>query len=308
VRLDAALDFYLQHLRVERALSQNTVMAYGRDLGKLLAFAESVTVSEIEAVDLGVISGWIREMSRAGLGPRSTARHLSSARGLCKFLMREGVLRTDPTELAARPRFGRKLPRALGEAEMVTLIEAPPPDTLRGLRDRAMLSLMYAAGLRVSELVSLTLGDVDRARGIVSALGKGQKRRLVPLGEVALDHLAAYLAAREADAAARVQRRSPGGKSHKVSQLLFPSPRGGKLTRQAFWKIVGRTARGAGIRGHVHPHQLRHSFATHLLSGGADLRSVQTLLGHANVATTEIYTHVSQDRVRQAYRKAHPRA
>jgi len=306
LRLDAALDFYLQHLRVERALSPNTVMAYGRDLGKLLAFAEASDVAEIEAIDLGVISGWIREMSRAGLGPRSTARHLSAARGLCKFLMREGVLRADPTALAARPRFGRKLPRALGESEMVTLIEAPPPDTLRGLRDRAMLSLMYAAGLRVSELVSLTLGDVDRARGIVSALGKGKKRRLVPLGEVALDHLSAYLAARDADATLKAERL--GGKNPKVSQILFPSPRGGKLTRQAFWKIVGRTARGAGIRGHVHPHQLRHSFATHLLSGGADLRSVQTLLGHANVATTEIYTHVSQERVRQAYRKAHPRA
>ncbi len=306
MRLDAALDFYLQHLRVERALSGNTVMAYGRDLGKLLAFAEASEVSEVEAIDLGVVSGWIREMSRAGLGPRSTARHLSSARGMCKFLMREGVLRADPTALAARPRFGRKLPRALGESEMVTLIEAPPPDTLRGLRDRAMLSLMYAAGLRVSELVALTLGDVDRARGIVSAFGKGKKRRLVPLGEVALDHLAAYLAAREADASAKAARL--GVRSAKVSQILFPSPRGGKLTRQAFWKIVGRTARGAGIRGHVHPHQLRHSFATHLLSGGADLRSVQTLLGHANVATTEIYTHVSQDRVQAVYRKAHPRA
>jgi integrase/recombinase XerD len=312
LRLDAALDFYLQHLRVERALSQNTVAAYGRDLGKLLAFAEASDVSEIEQLDLGVVSGWIREMSRAGLGPRSTARHLSSARGLCKFLMREGVLRADPTELAARPRFGRKLPRALGEDEMVTLIEAPPPDTLRGLRDRAMLSLMYAAGLRVSELVSLTLGDVDRARGIVSAFGKGKKRRLVPLGEVALDHLTAYLEARAADAAVKAAglggKAGRTGKGDKISQILFPSPRGGKLTRQAFWKIVGRTARGAGIRGHVHPHQLRHSFATHLLSGGADLRSVQTLLGHASVATTEIYTHVSQDRVRQAYRKAHPRA
>ena len=307
MRLDAALDFYLQHLRVERALSQNTVLAYGRDLGKLLTFAEAAGVSEIENVDLGVVSGWIREMSRAGLGPRSTARHLSAARGLCKFLMREGVLRADPTELVARPRFGRKLPRALGEGEMVTLIDAPPPHTLRGLRDRAMLSVMYAAGLRVSELVSLTLGDVDRARGIVSAFGKGKKRRLVPLGEVALDHLTAYLAAREADASARAAKRGVTGKA-AVSQILFPSPRGGKLTRQAFWKIVGRAGRGAGLRGHVHPHQLRHSFATHLLSGGADLRSVQTLLGHANVATTEIYTHVSQDRVRQAYRKAHPRA
>ncbi|MDF3071339.1 MAG: Site-specific recombinase XerD [Polyangiaceae bacterium] len=306
MKLDAALDFYLQHLRVERALSKNTVMAYGRDLGKLLAFADSQGVQEIEQVDLGVVSGWIREMSKSGLGPRSSARHLSSARGLCKFLMREGVLRADPTELAARPRFGRKLPRALGEQEMLTLIEAPSPDTLRGLRDRAMLSMMYAAGLRVSELTQLTVGDVDRARGVVSALGKGKKRRLVPLGEVALDHLTAYLAAREADFAARAAARGASAKT--ITSLLFPSPRGGKLTRQAFWKIVGRTARGAGIRGHVHPHQLRHSFATHLLSGGADLRSVQTLLGHANVATTEIYTHVSQDRVRQAYRKAHPRA
>jgi integrase/recombinase XerD len=306
VKLDAALDAYLQHLRVERALSPNTVMAYGRDLGKLLAHAEAQGATELEQLDLGLISSWIRELSRAGLGPRSSARHLSAARGLCKFLMREGVLRADPTQLAARPRFGRKLPRALGEAEMVTLIEAPPPDTLRGLRDRAMLSLMYAAGLRVSELISLTLGDVDRARGIVSALGKGKKRRLVPLGEVALDHLAAYLEARALDTFTKAERRGAGG--HEISQLLFPSPRGGKLTRQAFWKIVGRTARGAGLRGHVHPHQLRHSFATHLLSGGADLRSVQTLLGHANVATTEIYTHVSQDRVREAYRKAHPRA
>jgi integrase/recombinase XerD len=312
---DAALDFYLQHLRVERALSQNTVLAYGRDLGKLLQFLETSGVTEIAAVDLGVISGWIREMSKAGLGPRSTARHLSSARGLCKFLMREGVLRADPTELAARPRFGRKLPRALGEQEMVELIEAPSPDTLRGLRDRAMLSLMYAAGLRVSELVSLTVGDVDRARGIVSALGKGKKRRLVPLGEVALEHLTAYLEARELELSAQAERMGvkagKGAKAAKVGKLstvLFPSPRGGKLTRQAFWKIVGRTARGAGIRGHVHPHQLRHSFATHLLAGGADLRSVQTLLGHSNIATTEIYTHVSQDRVRQAYRKAHPRA
>jgi integrase/recombinase XerD len=281
-------------------------MAYGRDLGKLLAYAETENVSEIESIDLGVVAGWIREMSRAGLGPRSTARHLSAARGLCKFLMREGVLRADPTELAARPRFGRKLPRALGEAEMLTLIEAPPTDTLRGLRDRAMLSLMYAAGLRVSELVGLTLGDIDRARGIVSAFGKGRKRRLVPLGEVALEHLTAYLEAREAELLEKAARL--GARAVQASQVLFPSPRGGKLTRQAFWKIVGRTARGAGIRGHVHPHQLRHSFATHLLSGGADLRSVQTLLGHASVSTTEIYTHVSQDRVRQAYRKAHPRA
>ncbi len=312
MRLDAALDFYLQHLRVERALSKNTVDAYGRDLAKLLSYAEKESVSEVEQVDLGVISAWIREMSKGGLGPRSTARHLSAARGLCKFLMREGVLRADPTELQARPRFGRKLPRALGETEMLELIDAPNPESLRGLRDRAMLSMTYAAGLRVSELISLTPGDVDLARGVVSALGKGNKRRLVPLGEVALDHLTAYLEARVTAEQAAPTRSAKGrptkGSARNPPQYLFPSPRGGKLTRQAFWKIVGKTARGAGIRGHVHPHQLRHSFATHLLSGGADLRSVQTLLGHSNIATTEIYTHVSQDRVRAAYRKAHPRA
>ncbi|HYO93187.1 MAG TPA: tyrosine-type recombinase/integrase, partial [Polyangiaceae bacterium] len=176
--------------------------------------------------------------------------------------------------------------------------ETPDPSTLRGLRDRAMLSVTYAAGLRVSELVSLRLADVDLRRGIVAALGKGSKRRLVPLGEVALQHVEAYLAAR---AGADRKQKAP-------SALLFLSPRGGALTRQGFWKIVGQHARVAGLQGRVHPHQLRHSFATHLLSGGADLRSVQTLLGHANVVTTEIYTHVSRDHIRAAHRQSHPRA
>jgi integrase/recombinase XerD len=160
-----------------------------------------------------------------------------------------------------------------------------------------MLSVAYAAGLRVSELVGLTLGDIDLRRGLVSAHGKGGKRRLVPLGEVALEHLDVYLAARRAEES----EKAP-------SNVVFRSPRGGKLTRQGFWKIVGQYARGVGIRGNVHPHKLRHSFATHLLGGGADLRSVQTLLGHANIATTEIYTHVSRDHVRKAHRRSHPRA
>lgn len=302
VRLETALDVYLQHLRVERALSGHTVAAYGRDLAKLIAHADAAGVRRVAELDLGTLSAWMRALSSAGLSARSAARHISAARGLCKFLMREGVLRADPTELLARPKFGRRLPRSLGEDELLGLLEAPPPSTLRGLRDRAMLSLMYAAGLRVSELISLTIGDLDRARGVVSALGKGKKRRLVPVGEVALEHVERYLEARREQAA-----KTPG-KARRGSELLFPSPRGGKLTRQAFWKIVGKSARGAGIRGHVHPHQLRHSFATHLLSGGADLRSVQTLLGHANIVTTEIYTHVSQERMRAAYRKAHPRA
>ena len=293
MRLDASVDAFLDHLRVERALSPHTVAAYGRDLAKLVGFAEEQGVTRPEDVDLGLFSGWLSSLAHSGLGARSAARHLSSARGLMRFLLREGVLTADPTTQAARPRSGRKLPHTLAEHELVRLIEAPDASTMRGLRDRAMLSVAYAAGLRVSELVGLTLADVDFERGVLAVTGKGGKRRLVPMGEVALEHLEAYLAARDEE-----QERTA---------VLFPSPRGGRLTRQAFWKIVRRTARAAGIRGSVHPHKLRHSFATHLLAGGADLRSVQLLLGHSDVATTEIYTHVTRDHVRRAHQRSHPR-
>jgi len=303
VTLDGLLEAYLNHLRVERALSPRTLEAYGRDLNKLLGFAEESGIDRAEAVDLGTVSAWLGRLANDGLGARSAARHLSAVRGLMKFLLREGVLSADPTELSARPRFGRRLPRTLSEAEVLRLLEAPDISTIRGLRDRAMLSVTYAAGLRVSELVGLTAADVDLSRGIVSAFGKGGKRRLVPLGTVTLDHVEAYLNARAAPGAQAAPRlRKPG------PDVLFPSPRGGPLTRQGFWKIVGRYARGIGLRGRVYPHQLRHSFATHLLTGGADLRSVQTMLGHASVATTEIYTHVSGDHVRNAHRRSHPRA
>jgi integrase/recombinase XerD len=302
VTLDGIVEQYLSHLRVERALSPRTLDAYARDLNKLLAFAEQAGVERAQGLDLGTISGWLGSLAKSGLGARSSARHLSAARGLMKFLLRENILSKDPTELAARPRFGRRLPRTLSEAEVRTLIDAPDPATLRGLRDRAMLSVAYAAGLRVSELVGLRVSDLDLSRGLVAALGKGNKRRIVPLGDVALDRLGAYLTARAA------AKAKPRAALEKSSPLVFLSPRGGALTRQGFWKIVGRYARAMGIRGRVHPHQLRHSFATHLLAGGADLRSVQTMLGHSSVATTEIYTHVSRDQVKLAHRRSHPRA
>ena len=301
--LDGLVEAYLNHLRVERALSPRTLEAYGRDLNKLLAFAEESGIQRADAVDLGTVSAWLGRLANDGLGARSAARHLSAVRGLMKFLLREGVLSADPTELSARPRFGRRLPRTLSEAEVLRLLSAPDTSTLRGLRDRAMLSVAYAAGLRVSELVGLSAGDVDLSRGIVSAFGKGGKRRLVPLGNITLDHLQAYLNARAEWSAKTPERARKAG-----PDVLFLSPRGGPLTRQGFWKIVGRYARGIGLRGPVYPHKLRHSFATHLLTGGADLRSVQTMLGHASVTTTEIYTHVSGDHVRNAYRRSHPRA
>jgi integrase/recombinase XerD len=297
VTFDGWIEVYLGHLRVERGLSEHSVAAYARDLAKLAAFCEKTGVSSPVELDLGVVSGWLGSLSKAGLSAKSAARHLSSLRGFLRFLQKEGALSSDPSALAARPRATRRLPHALAEQDVLRLLETPDVTTLRGLRDRAMLSLAYAAGLRVSELVNLGLGDVDFSRGVVAAFGKGGKRRLVPLGEVTLNHLSEYL-----------RRRSEAPSAEQQGAILFRSPRGGALTRQGFWKIVRRYSVVAGISGGAHPHQLRHSFATHLLAGGADLRSVQTMLGHADVATTEIYTHVTRDHVRRAHRRSHPRA
>ena len=299
MRLDACVDNYLDHLRVERGLSPNTVAAYGRDLTKWVTYCDGADAPRIEDVDLGVVSGWLRTLTQSGISARSAARHLSALRGMMRFLAKEGVIHSDATSLSTRPRFGRKLPHTLSQAELRRLIAAPECSSLRGLRDRALVSMAYAAGLRVSELVGMRWSDVDTARGVVAVTGKGNKRRLVPLGEVALAHL---------DAFAEAQRDHAQKKKRVVaSPFVFPSPRGGALTRQAAWKIVKRCAAAAGLSRRVYPHQLRHSFATHLLSGGADLRSVQIMLGHSDVATTEIYTHVSQDHVTQAYLRSHPR-
>lgn len=296
--LGAWVDAYLSHLRVERALAPNTVEAYAHDLAKLCEHAEEETgaPAAASALDERLVSTYLVRLGGEGLGARSAARRLSAVRGFAKFLVRERVLGADPCALIERPRVGRKLPKVLTTGDIGALLTAPEEGTFRGLRDRAMLHVMYAAGLRVSEVVGLKLGDLDLRKGVVMPLGKGQKRRLVPLGEPALDALDAYLKARAA------HPRSAG------TAVVFLSPRGGPLTRQAAWKLITRYARAAGIAKPSSPHKLRHSFATHLLEGGADLRSVQTLLGHASIATTEIYTHLADDHVRAAYRRAHPRA
>jgi integrase/recombinase XerD len=301
VKLESCVDLYLSHLRVERGLSSNTIEAYGNDLGRFVRFVEERGAKNPGDVDRAAVSAYMADLARSGIGPRSAARNLSSLRGLMKFLAKEGVIQGDPTALAARPRIGRKLPRPLSTDEVLRLLAAPNRTSLRGLRDRAMLSLAYAAGLRVSELVSLKLSDVDFRRGVVAAFGKGQKRRFVPLGEVALRQLEDYRGALANHAATRRG-------TVRNSALLFPSPSGRALTRQAFWKIVRRYAAAVGLKDRMHPHRFRHSFATHLLAGGADLRSVQAMLGHSDVATTEIYTHVTRDHVRQAYKRSHPRA
>lgn len=296
---DGMVDLYLDHLRAERGLSANTLLAYSRDLGKFATHLENHCTS-LADLDASVISAWLTSLSKGGLSPRSLARHLSAARGLLQFLTREGLAQQDPTANAARPRLGRRLPKTMSEQDVLSLLDTPPATNLRGLRDRAMLSLMYACGLRVSEIIELEIGDLDLQRGVVTVVGKGQKRRMIPIADVSLDRLTEYL-----NAASQAARAMAGGQDRA---WVFPSPRGGRLTRQGFWKIVRTHARAAGIRGNIHPHRLRHSFATHLLAGGADLRSVQMLLGHSDISTTEIYTHVTHEHVRRSHERSHPRA
>jgi len=290
--LEAAQDLFLTHLAVERALSQNTIAAYGRDLS-LFSARSGLVEAQVGELDEEVIRGYLRQLTQSGARSRTVARTLSTLRTFCRYLCSEQLLARDPSENVLAPKLGRKLPHAASAHQLLELLAQPKISTPRGLRDRAMLSLCYAAGLRVSELLSLDLCDVDLRAGMVTTLGKGEKRRIVPVGQIALDHLEQYLASQP---------------SPRPSPLLFPGRAGAPMSRVAFWKIVKRYALAAGLPGSFHPHSLRHSFASHLLSGGADLRSVQLLLGHVSIATTEIYTHVSAEHVVSAHQRSHPRA
>ena len=292
--MDLLVDAYLDHLKVERGLARSTVESYARDLAGFVGWLEEESLG-IEDVDRGAVAGWLVSLSKSGLSARSQARHLSAIRGFFKHLLAERYVRRDPTELVESPKLGRRLPTVLTREEVVRLLAAPDVATARGLRDAAMLHTMYAAGLRVSELVGLQMGDVNLESGFLAAFGKGNKRRLVPLGQVACDFITAW----RAEIRGRWARPGEGA--------LFVTARGGPMTRQSFWKIVKRYAAVAGITKRISPHKLRHSFATHLLSGGADLRAVQTMLGHADISTTQVYTHVTGDHLRRMHERHHPR-
>lgn len=290
------IDLYLSHLRVERNLSPNTLEAYARDLQKLAAFGArtgKAGFADITPLDL---NAFLLSLGRR-ISVRSQARLLSAVRTCYRFLIEEGLQKSDPTAEIDMPKIPRRLPEFLSVQEVDDLLARPPRDNPRGLRDAAMLEVLYATGIRVSELVSLRLEAVDRRMGIVRVFGKGRKERLVPLGEQALATLQAYQ--EQAREKLLRGRRSP---------VLFVTGHGGPMTRQGFWKNLKRYARAAGIRRNISPHKLRHSFATHLIERGADLRSVQALLGHADISTTEIYTHVNAERLRAVYDKFHPRA
>jgi integrase/recombinase XerD len=295
--LDAALDLFLVHVRVEKGLAANSVEAYARDLRRYLDDLARQRVASWDDVRREHLLAHLDHLLRRGLSARSQARALSAIRSLHRLLVAEHIAKVDPTEDVDGPRAGRKLPQVLSREEVDRLLAAPDPRSAAGLRDRAMLEVLYATGLRVSELVSLGVNDVHLETRMVLARGKGSKERIVPLGAPAAAALKLYV-----DGA---RLRLLHG---RVAKDLFVTPRGARMTRQGFWKLLARHARAAGIRRRISPHKLRHSFATHLLAGGADLRSVQAMLGHADVATTQIYTHVERSHLRRVYEQHHPRA
>jgi len=292
---DPLLDRFLEHLVVERGLAQNTLDAYRRDLTRYAAYLRG-RKQAVTALDRTVIPRYLLALREAGLNPRSVARHLSAIRQFHRFLVREGIVTEDPTAHLESPRPWRRLPGVLSRAEVERLLAPRPLQSPQAFRDRAMLEVLYASGLRVSELVGLRLSDLDFNVGVVRVLGKGNKERLVPLGDAAIESLRAYLT----QARPLLERR-------RAVPHLFLGRHGRGLTRQMFWILLRRYVRAAGITKRVTPHTLRHSFATHLLEGGADLRVVQLMLGHADIGTTQIYTHVSRARLKAIHAKYHPR-
>ena len=283
---------FLDFCRVEKGLSANSISAYSTDLNR---FAEFSGEGPPPATD--VIRNYIDHLYREGLGNRSIARHLTTLRNFYGFLLREGAIERDPTEHLKAPRQWQTIPKYLNCEEIDRLLEAPDASKPTGLRDRAMLQLLYATGLRVSELCRVATGDLNLQMGVLRTMGKGQKHRLVPVGGEAVQAVEAYL-----------ERGRPALLKGRASRYLFITARGGCLTRQAFWKLLGGYGKSVGIFRNLSPHVLRHSFATHLLEHGADLRSVQIMLGHADISTTQIYTHVMRSRLKETIREHHPRA
>lgn len=292
---DALVDGFLLHLSTERRLSPHTVSAYAVDLRRFADYLEESGTAPARFGRPHYLE-YLSVLRDRGLSARSMARHVSSLRSFFRHLVREGVVAASPVADARAPRIGRPLPKYLTVSEVFALLDAPDLATPEGIRDRAMLALMYASGLRASELVALALENVDSSAGFLRVLGKGGKERVVPIAEGALEALKAY-----------VREARPVFLGARRTSALFLSRRGRPITRQTLWNRIARWARVSGIGKRISPHTLRHSFAGHLLSGGADLRAVQAMLGHADIATTQIYTHVTPERLREIHRKHHPR-
>lgn len=289
---------FLHYLIVERGLADNTVAAYRRDLEDYVAFLkEKEDLASLNQVARGQIIQYLMTLKQKGRASTTLARHIASVRSFHQFLLREKKTDQDPSVHVETPKTERKLPKVLSMQEVEALLNAPDPTTAFGLRDQAMLEVLYATGLRVSELVQLNIGDAHLTMGFVRCIGKGNKERIIPLGKVAAGSLERYLAKGRG---ALLKR--------KQSDALFLNHHGGRLSRQGFWKILKKLAVQANIAKELTPHTLRHSFATHLLENGADLRAVQEMLGHVDISTTQIYTHVTKTRLKDIYTAYHPRA
>jgi integrase/recombinase XerD len=286
---------FLTFCRTEKGLSRNSLDAYGRDLADLQAFAQPITQGDLP--DQKVLHSYVNHLYTKGLSSRSIARHLSAIRNLFHFLLADGRLSSDPTEHLASPKQWSTIPKFLNREQIEKLIAAPDSTKPSGQRDRAMLELLYATGIRVSELITLRTSSLDPSLGVIRVTGKGNKQRLVPVHSTALRSIEEYF-----------EHARPALLKAKTSPYLFITARGDAMTRQAFWASVKLNGKKAGIFHNLSPHVLRHTFATHLLEGGADLRSVQTMLGHADLSTTEIYTHVVRSRLRDTLDRHHPRA
>jgi integrase/recombinase XerD len=290
------LDLFLNYLVVEKGLSANTLDAYGRDLSRYVGFLFKKGVAEPDQVSAGLILDFLGFLKKSGLAPPSRARTLVALRTFHRFLLAEGYAKGNPTAQIQAPRTLNRLPKSLSPEEVDRLLAVPAGSGCLDQRDRTMFDLLYATGLRVSELVGLKVSDLQLDVGYLTAFGKRSKQRIVPMGESALEELRNYLA-----------QARPLLDKGRNSPVLFLNRSGNGLTRQGFWKIIKRRALQAGIRVNITPHTLRHSFATHLLDNGADLRAVQAMLGHADISTTQIYTHVTRERLKRLHGQIHPR-
>jgi len=295
--LPVEMTAFLNFCRIEKGLSDNSISAYRSDLARFFSYLESTGNASGIPCDPELLRAYLDRLAADGIGGRSVARHLTSLRSFYRHLLGEGIVASDPTEHLRSPRQWQTIPKFLNLSDIEKIATAIDISKPTGLRDRAMLELLFAAGLRVSELCGAGIGDLDGKLGLIRVTGKGNKQRIVPVGRAALDAVEAYL-----------HSGRPALLKGRASRYLFVTARGGGMTRQAFWHLLGTHGKKAGIFHGLSPHVLRHSFATHLLEGGADLRSVQVMLGHADISTTEIYTHVMRSRLRDTVSKHHPRS
>jgi integrase/recombinase XerD len=295
--MELFLKEYLTTLKLERNLSSNTVSSYKNDISSLLNFLETLGINDPSQVYKKDLNSFFSSLNKTGLSSNSAARYYSSIKGFFRYLFIQNYIKENPMEKVSSPKLKKGLPLVLSVNEVDSILSRPDTSNALGLRDKALLELLYACGVRVSELLGLKVSDLFFNEEMIRVFGKGSKERLVPIGRSAVKWVKKYL----------IKSRSMLEKKHKSENFLFLNQRGTKLSRMGIWKIVDKYVKDAGIKKEVHPHTFRHSFATHLLEGGADLRAVQEMLGHADISTTQIYTHIDREYIKQMHKDFHPR-